>query len=294
MSPYIIRLIVIATSTVLMQMHSIDFWASKVGPIGIAWSLALECVMIWYWWRNLKVMAIAASLLLLFGPIHEITSPALEQIKAHATNSQSIKDGKAEISRLSLALDTYNKNSQDRIGWLTKINKIQNRIDSTTARLQKLRSATSPFDLWQSISIIATQTATLLIVMIAQIISISDHRKSIEAQKKAAQQQQLSAERIEIAKNRKIAISKSTNPATPKLQPSTLLDQLIEKIPQAIEIATKDISQADWCQANGITEKHLSLAKNHRAKVEQNKEIAPLKALEKIIHALGITGDGNE
>lgn len=311
--------LIIITSALLMQIHSIEFWMSQVGAIGFAWSITLEIVMLWLWWRGIWPLALIASALLIAFPMHEITQESIKTLTTHHQAQEANQADLAEVQLLRQSIATYERNSEKRPGWLPKINRIQQRINAAVDRVsdRKTKNATLRFfGISIKEAIAAVQALTLLIIMIAQAIAISDLRKIAAKKRKTLENNSLDIEKdsdfppapinlqpyrgaktemIE-TQNAKSAPAGSAKPAThpgyTEAQQKAL--RLIDQIPAAIRSETKDkgVSQGTWCDGHGINQKHLSLAKNHRRQLEQRKEVAPAAALEQILTALNITNQG--
>lgn len=307
------QLVIITTSAILMQIHSIGFWMDQVGPMGIAWSLTLEMMMIWFWWRGIWPMALIASVLLIAGPMHQVTQPSIKSMSAHWQAEKSNLADRAEIAELRASIATYERNSEKRPGWLPKINRVQKRINAAVDRISERERKNPEFRIFGiSIkeAIAAAQALTLIIIMTGQAIAISDQRKIAAKNRKTLENNDIDAakasefpppsmshqphhgEKIEATKNASAIDEKpDAGPGLTGLsekQKNAL--QLISQIPAAINrvTTTQCITQGEWCRANDINQKHLSLAKNHARNLSQGKELAPGDAIRRILHCLDI------
>lgn len=62
-------IVVIILSTILMQIHSIEYWTGVTESYGIAWSIALEAAMLWLWYqKRLFLVRVLAATILIAGP----------------------------------------------------------------------------------------------------------------------------------------------------------------------------------------------------------------------------------
>jgi len=290
-----INYFIIIAAACLMQWHSIQFWINQVGYSGVGWSLMLEAVVIWYWWSSKQILALIASLLLLMGPIHEITEPALTNIK-HQEQAENLNDiDLAEIIRLENSLKTYEKNSESRIGWSGRIDRIQKQINEINSQIKERISYKSNFDFIESSSIALAQVLALLIIMTAQALAISELRKKSKL---------IISDNFdkEILNNIEIIPEKEIRNASEK--PSLKIvknheeneSELINLIPLALKkVMLRDkINQAQWCKENDISAKNLSLAKTHSMRLSQHKEVAPASELTRICEKLGIVKTENQ
>lgn len=270
---------IIITAALMMQYHSIHFWIGQVGYSGIGWSLMLEFVVIWYWFNQKTLLAIVASLLLLMGPIYKITEPAVANIKLdeqiQILNQLDLK----EVVRLENSLKTYEQNSQTRIGWSGRIDRIQEQIDINNDRIRKRMSNNSSLDFSISLAIAIAQILALMIIMTAQALAISKSRPKSK--------QSVSNVEIPEIQNRKNddegCIRRLWGPEMSETPP-------IDKISQNLDIILKmeGITQVQWCERNGISPKNLSLAKTHYQRISEKKEVAPAAELEKICRKLNL------
>lgn len=297
--------LIIIAAAILMQWHSIQFWVNQVGLAGVGWSLMLESVVIWYWWKNRVMLALIASMLLLFGPIYEITKPSLENIKHQDQVKRLNQMDFDEITRLEYSLKTYEKNSEKRIGWSGRIDRIQKLINKNSNRIRARDSENSKFELLIASGIALAQMLALLIIMTAQALAISDHRKktnkeiisNMKSKCKLENSKNFDNEfRSEIKKTKK---TRSRNVLKKPLLHAASDEEItgieaIKKIPIVLKITlgNQGITQAQWCEKNSVSTKNLSLSKNHLHRISQNKEVAPATEIRRICEKLGlITND---
>lgn len=275
---------IIISAAAMMQYHSIHFWIDQVGYSGVGWSLMIEFVVIWFWFNQKTFLAIVASLLLLMGPIYKITEPAVSNIKQNEQTAILNQIDSKEVLRLESSLKTYEKNSQSRVGWSGRIDRIQSQIDVNNDRIRKRISNNSKLGFSISLAIAIAQILALMIIMIAQAMAISKSRKK----------QKQSVSNIEKTETRKRKNNEIVNIA--ELHGSETLETLpINKIPQALAIILKQesITQAQWCERNRVSPKNLSLAKTHYQRISEKKEAAPAAELKRICRKLNL-GVNNE
>jgi len=267
----------------MMQYHSIHFWIAQVGYSGIGWSLMLEFVVIWYWFNQKTWLAITASLLLLMGPIYTITEPAVSNIKLNERIKILNQLDSKEVLRLENSLKTYEKNSQNRVGWAGRIDRIQEKIDMNNDRIRQRISNNSSLDFSISLAIAVAQILALMIIMTAQALAIS----------KSRQKSKQSVSSVETTETLNRKISDKSNDVE-RLSSEISRKFLITEISPRLGIVLKGegITQAEWCERNRISPKNLSLAKTHNQRISEKKEVAPAAELEKICRKLklGVTG----
>ena len=270
---------IIISAAIMMQYHSIQFWIGQVGYSGIGWSLMLEFVVIWYWFNQKTVLAIVASFLLLMGPIYKITEPAVSSIKQNEQILILNQLDSKEVLRLRSSLKTYEKNSQSRIGWAGRIDRIQGQIDINNDRIRKRISNNSTLDFSISLAIAIAQILALMIIMTAQALAISKTRK--KSKKRAYE-----IETPEI-RNRKTADESSKLGICSSETYETLV---VSQISNALNVDLKKhgITQAQWCKRNNVSPKNLSLAKNHKQRISEKKEVAPVGELVRICRKLNL------
>jgi len=298
--------LIIIAAAALMQWHSVQFWINHVGFSGIGWSLMLEAVVIWYWWNSRIVLALIASTLLLFGPIYEITKPALENIRLQDQIKTLNKIDSVEINRLERSLETYEKNSEKRIGWSGRIDRIQNLINENSDRIRSRTSKNSSFDLSISTGIALAQMLALLIIMTAQALAISDQRGRLYDEKisKVKSKSKSDKSKYPTSKFRQdIEISRENRNRNSNRKPifqaasevEIIEIEKIKQIPSALkkELIKQGVTQAQWCGKNNVTPKNLSFAKTHIERMHHKKELTPPAELLRICQKLGvINSDG--
>lgn len=122
-----------------LQWHSVLWWWDQVGPTGVAWSLVLELVALWFWfrpgWANRTAGAVA-SVIVLAGPLHHVAAPLwqarTEASAERASAAAKLESVRGEIEAQRQTLAGYRKRSEDRLGW-------RDVQEQTSRRLAKLR-----------------------------------------------------------------------------------------------------------------------------------------------------------
>ncbi len=170
--------LLIAGGTFIIQYHSMEFWSVNVNQsIGWVWSVVIEAGSLWLWYRPgiaSRALGLAASLLLLAGPLYQIGGVAVKadaQARASAahhalqlaqyrekvaqykgqlkSDKDTVRVGRAENAHAAqtaharLAQDArlvraYMENSRKRVGWLPAIQKLQKRMDREQGRIDVL------------------------------------------------------------------------------------------------------------------------------------------------------------
>ncbi|MBL4797619.1 MAG: hypothetical protein JKY50_09405 [Oleispira sp.] len=187
-APAAILLIAAAT---LMQIHSIEFWMNQTGDYsGILWSLLLEGAALWLWashngWKS--ALGLVASLLVLAGPLYQVSSPAITQWQnSNTLPGLQIKQETvllAEVVSLESSLAQYNDNSASRVGWSGRIDETKADLKTANAELKQFYKAQEqPVVMgWQSMAVIAMQAISLVLFQLLIVLTI----RSLSAEKKA-------------------------------------------------------------------------------------------------------------
>jgi steroid 5-alpha reductase family enzyme len=66
-------MLLLASSIIILQYHSVQFWIKQVGEIGILYSVAIEAMAMYFWFNKKNILAGIATILL-------ITTPALSSL----------------------------------------------------------------------------------------------------------------------------------------------------------------------------------------------------------------------
>ena len=180
--PKVPAAILLIAAATLMQIHSIEFWQSQAGEYsGILWSLLLEGAALWLWSSNngwKSALGLVASLLVLAGPLYQVSEPAIKQWQSSNTLPElQIKQEAvllAEIASLKSSLAQYNDNSANRVGWSGRIDKTKADLKTANTELKTLYAQQEkPTAMgWQSISAIAMQAISLVLFQLLIVLTI--------------------------------------------------------------------------------------------------------------------------
>ncbi len=177
--------------TFIIQYHSIYFWSVNVDRhIGWAWSLMIEASGLWLWYQPgiaKRMLGLATSILLLAGPLYQITTPALDSYAheqalnaqsaqtAHAAHAQ-VRILRAEIAQDAQLVRTYAQNSQKRTGWLHAIQDIQKRMDNARKQLHDIQM-NNPQSVdskgFRLFLLVLLQAAGLILVQVSNVLAIT-------------------------------------------------------------------------------------------------------------------------
>lgn len=171
----------LVAAMLLMQIHSIEFWTTYAGATGILWSLLLEGAALWLWSaRSIgkNGLALVASLLVLAGPLYQVSLPVIDSYRASESgvisNTQTANVLRDEITSLQAALATYNDNSKTRVGWAARIDETQARLTTVQTELKQLliAQAAPPAMAWQHTAVISMQAIALVIFQLVIVLAI--------------------------------------------------------------------------------------------------------------------------
>jgi len=173
-----VALAVIILSTVLMQIHSIEYWTTAAGATGWAWSIALEGAMLWLWYqKRLFPVRIVAALILIAGPWYVLTSPAIEQLQEKSRIEEKVSALQEEVDQLRASLIRYEENSGQRTGWAGRIDRAQRALDEAREKLETAKDEAAACGVdWRLHMVAGMQAAVLLIVMTTQLLAVGKLR----------------------------------------------------------------------------------------------------------------------
>jgi hypothetical protein len=249
------QIIMCLTSLALMQWHSIEYWLNKTGPIGIGWSLGIECAAIYFWLYRKTFAAVIASGLLISGPLLAMAQPTMDEIQ-----KQTNIAAERELLTQSLELRTgslkdWRANSIERTGWGGRIDRTQAKIDATENQLiDAIRQQENTYALLTTPLI---QAAALLLILFAQITAL----------------RKLSTMLCEKNTNThgKTKTEKKTAEKKPRPQPAGARKKQSGAIPAGeIQRALKAAIEAEgttasrWATDRGLTPKKASQIINHQ------------------------------
>lgn len=163
---------IISISAVLMQWHSIAFWNQYAGASGVGFSLALEVVALWLWWQRRSWLALTASILLIGGPLFQLSSPIFDTMSSAQASERMTIIYQAEIAQLSESLQRYDNNSASRLGWASRIDRAQAALDAARNKLRVLAAQERP-DAIRLHLVVIMQALALIVIMRAQILAVA-------------------------------------------------------------------------------------------------------------------------
>ena len=180
---------ILALGVVLLQYHSIRYWQSLVGAwTGVGWSILLELISLWLWfntgdrpgvpkryvsWASLRLLALVTTVLLLAGPLYQISLPTLQDWRGILDAAQKIQLLQEEITDDQAGLVAYRKNSRTRLGWLEKINQMESGLREHRKRMLALFDASGQTFSWERWATVSLQALSLVLFQIANILAIS-------------------------------------------------------------------------------------------------------------------------
>jgi len=167
-------ILIITISALLMQWHSVAFWLEYTGYTGVGFSLALEVVALWLWWKRQTMLAVVASALLVGGPLFQLSAPVMETLTRNNTNQVLVSSYENEIKQLTHSLIQYDSNSNKRIGWSSRIDRAQQDLSDARTKLRGLLSVKSSETSTRLYLIVLMQALALLIIMRSQIIAVKE------------------------------------------------------------------------------------------------------------------------
>ncbi len=163
----------------LIQYHAIAFWSDAVDPVtGWAWSILLELVALWLWYeRHTRPLAFIATLLVLSGPLYQVSAPLVKAIAENATESASEPQRVAllreAIAQDEASLQTFLENSQARSGWLPAIEAARASLDEKREQLRELLTRSAETLPWQQVAVIVLQAVALVLIQISNVLAIT-------------------------------------------------------------------------------------------------------------------------
>jgi len=156
-------LLVLAGCEVLVQWHGWPFWASHFDPLagpGLSVVMGILAAAFWWMaaapgsiWKRLApgALALAATAVLLAGPLYEVGAPLLAENQAAETRAR-------QIERMETQLAAYRENSATRSGWLPAMQRAQAELAALEAE-----AAAAPLG-WQTWAVVILQGLALLIL----------------------------------------------------------------------------------------------------------------------------------
>lgn len=164
---------------VLMQAHAWEFWSQYDATFGPLWAVMLEGAALWLWSQRSiakNALALVASVLVLAGPLYQVSAPAIKQYQesktAPALYAKREQQLLADQQRLADSLARYNANSETRAGWLSAISGAQAELTAVNDQLKALYSEQAQPMAWQALAVVAMQATALLIFQLLIVLCI--------------------------------------------------------------------------------------------------------------------------
>ena len=265
----VFNLLMLIMSISLIQWHSIQFWVTHTGDIGIAWSLTLEMACMWLWWQNRKRVAFVTSLLVIAGPIAFQVLPVIETLDRNnfdvSKHTALLEASHRNIAQLEQALDSYLRNSEERLGWATRIDETQAEIEQARSdQLRLIQASPADIHLSNAFVTVSIQVLAISILFLTQILVIAQFRS-------------LSADRNNVEIPERIEIEEVATEDDFEAE----IERVSKWLFSAIQESRK--TQAQWAKEHGISAKSISLLKHHQARKIEGKEVISAAELNKII-----------
>ena len=259
----LLPLLILPLAIALLQWHSVPFWQAQAGTWpGLGWSALLELISLWLWFRPgrrwLRPLAWATTLLLLAGPLYQVSDPLVREIVAlrqvDGAYSAQIAAVEAEVAEAGRSLDRYQRLSLNgRFGWQGHIDQAQATLSARRAALQTFRAAQAEAETaarlnWRRVGKVGGQLLSLVIFQAAILLAI---RALADAVHRPAN-----------------AVKTSVEAPQPAADPA---ERLVLELQQAVQSMLKaGKSYAHIAEEAGVGKGHLSLLMNHfdRAKRE--------------------------
>lgn len=174
-------LLLLIGAVVLMQKHAWGFWCQYDPTFGPLWAMMLEGAALWLWSQRSiakNALALLASLLVLAGPLYQVSAPALEQYQKSSAAPLVFAKREAGLlaqrDSLSASLATYNGNSQSRVGWAARIDAMNTELTRVNADLNALYvQQQQPLNMpWQALAVVAMQAIALVIFQLLIVLCI--------------------------------------------------------------------------------------------------------------------------
>lgn len=279
MTRFIPPLAILAGAVALLQAHSIQFWMEWVGPMGWAWSLLLEAVALWLWWQpgaGTRALGLVASLLLLAGPLHQVTAPIAEAGRTDTARAETVGTLRAEIAQLEQSLGTFLDNSASRTGWAGRIDRTQQDLAAARERLRReLQQSAGAAVSWQRLAVVAMQAIALVLFQVTAVMALTrlagEHRRLREPRPETSPQpRKQPPETLETA------------PTDGETRVETINRRLDE------ELQRTGLSQRAWGEQYGFKPRDLSLVRNHARLQQEGKRTAPAAVLDKLQALLAV------
>ena len=163
----------------ILQWHAIAFWTVHTGPLGWMWAVGIEGAAVWLWWRPervVRVIGLVASVLSLAGPLHQVGYPVLEAVE-RAEAAEVARVSRIEVLRGTLqaekeSLRHYQHLSGKRLGWASRIDRAQERIDEANDELTHLMSERRSGGHAWGLVVVGMEALALVLLQVVVVLSV--------------------------------------------------------------------------------------------------------------------------
>jgi len=280
-------ILIITISALLMQWHSVAFWFEYTGYTGVGFSLALEVVALWLWWQGRTWLAVVASLLLVAGPLFQLSAPVMETLTRNNTNKILISSYENEIKQLTSSLNQYDSNSNKRIGWSSRIDRAQHDLSQARSKLRTLLAVKPPETSQRLYMVVLMQALALLVIMRSQIIAVKELPLVTENRSKQPKLQKGSKQENTIESSDTSRLVRING----QIKRVTALNDFDNRVIAVAEKMKKQLPSYNGKQRRladdiNVRPADISMAFRHKEKKEAGKEIVSESALIRMEQAM--------
>ena len=285
-----IPVVVLCCGICLLQAHSLTFWRDAIGDwTGYAWSVQLEAISLWLWFRAdgwgspWRWIAVVTTLLLLVGPLYQVSSPLFVQ----GARSAAFEKEMARVDGLSA---TFQANSRARVGWA-------GRLDDAEAYRRMLfarrwggssgepETQTPLRSDWQRHLIIALQIVSILVFqpcIILAITTVSAHFRQVanSGDNTASDTETAALPAQTPDANEPISTVPAPSSAKADANPT---DELVLRLQRIVKMQLgQGRGYAEIVEATGIQKPYLSLLMNHFDRSARGDRTLGVEALRRM------------
>ena len=175
--PYFIPIVLLVGIVIGMQYHAIPYWVKLSGRIGILLSILLELLALWLWFSNKLFLGLISSVLLLSGPLIQVTEPFVDSFNKHSLNKELIVLNKHSLETLENNVDILRREK-----WAGMLKDTQRNIQNKEHELQKLMETTNSFiPAWKLLEKIIMISLLLILLLLSEISLLNYIRKIYQA-----------------------------------------------------------------------------------------------------------------
>ena len=270
----------ILCSMTLMQWHGAHFWHEQtddwMSGIGISFCLEVALLSLWYAGQHwfLWCAKWVAAFLLIAGTWYQITTPISRNIQIVTALHDKIEIVKDEVETLKVSLTTYEENSKKRLDWAGRIDKTRAELKASRSELKALidnRATADPK--WSSSSVPRLVAAALLIILTAQLMSVT----SLRSRNGSTVMKTVTAKR-NVTRN------------------GVTVEQLPERYEETVKAVAEEIarqveelgSQTKLCRKKGLRHEHIAAVLKHEEKKDAGEATITPKMLQKMVGVLEV------